>query len=87
MDVEVSDEVYTYYKRTAWEIKNNNSSFYDHQIQYSMLNDRQKAVIDGRQGPVHERGIEDMISMQDLYDCLSMLEKDDRELIINLFFK
>lgn len=37
VEVEVSDEVCTNFKRTKWAIENNNSSFYDHEIQFSAL--------------------------------------------------
>lgn len=37
VEVEVSDEVYTQYKRTKWAIENNNSSFYEDEIQFSAL--------------------------------------------------
>lgn len=35
--VEVSDEVRTHYKRTQWNIDDNNKSFYKHEIQFSAL--------------------------------------------------
>lgn len=35
--VEVSDAIYTHFKRTKWAIENNNSSFYEHEIQFSAL--------------------------------------------------
>ena len=37
VEVEVSCEVYTQYNRTKWAIENNNSSFYNHEIQFSAL--------------------------------------------------
>ena len=33
-EVEVSCEVCTQYNRTKWAIENNNSSFYNHEIQF-----------------------------------------------------
>lgn len=37
VDVEVSKEIYDEYMRTAWNIHDNNESFYEHEIQFSML--------------------------------------------------
>lgn len=37
VDVEVTPEVYREYMRTEWGIKNNNNSFYEHEIQFSAL--------------------------------------------------
>ena len=36
-EVEVSCEVYTQYNRTKLAIENNNSSFFEHEIQFSAL--------------------------------------------------
>ena len=36
-DVEVTKEVYDTYRRTEWNIKDNNESFYEHEIQMSGL--------------------------------------------------
>ena len=36
-DVEVSEELYVTYKRTGWGIENNDTSFFDHEIQLSGL--------------------------------------------------
>lgn len=37
VDVEVSKEVYEAYKRSVWREEKGNSSFYEHEIQFSML--------------------------------------------------
>lgn len=34
-EVEVSEEIYTTYRRTGWNIQDNNQSFYSHEIQWS----------------------------------------------------
>lgn len=36
-EVEVSEEIYTTYRRTGWNIQDNNQSFYSHEIQWSGL--------------------------------------------------
>ena len=37
VDVEVSEEVCIHYNRTQWNIDDNNKSFYNHEIQFSVL--------------------------------------------------
>ena len=37
VEVEVSDEIRTHYNRTQWNIDDNNKSFYNHEIQFSVL--------------------------------------------------
>ena len=36
VEIEVNDEVYMNYRQTGWAIKNNDRSFFDHEIQFSM---------------------------------------------------
>ena len=36
-NVPVTEEVYRAYKRTGWNIDDNNTSFFDHEIQFSQL--------------------------------------------------
>ena len=36
-DVEVTQEVYNFYRRNAWAIQRNNARFYAHEIQFSSL--------------------------------------------------
>lgn len=37
VDVEVTQEVYDFYRRNAWAIRRNNTRFYSHEIQFSSL--------------------------------------------------
>ena len=37
VDIEVSEEVYTYYNRSQWNMDDNDDSFYKHEIQFSAL--------------------------------------------------
>ena len=34
VEIEVNDEVYMNYRQTGWAIKNNDRSFFDHEIQF-----------------------------------------------------
>ncbi|WP_124100961.1 sigma factor-like helix-turn-helix DNA-binding protein [Ruminococcus sp. Marseille-P6503] len=87
-EVEVSDEVYTYYKRTGWAIENNDRSFYEHEIQFSML----KGGTDGAFENFHEFiAAEDVtekyIMTEGLNKALKMISSKDRELIELLYYK
>ena len=37
VDIEVSEEVYTYYNRSQWNMDDNDDSFYKHEVQFSAL--------------------------------------------------
>lgn len=88
----VSCEVCTQYNRTKWAIENNNSSFYNHEIQFS-------ALIGGKDGAfenfrefiteyddVEKKAAHKML-VEKLYDCLIFLPESDRELIEMLYFE
>jgi len=91
VEVEVSDEVCTNFKRTKWTIENNNSSFYDHEIQFS-------ALIGGYENAFEnfkefknsfdvEKETDRKIFIEQLYSCLRLLSKSEHDLIIMLFFE
>ena len=87
-EVEVSDEVYTYYKRTEWAIKNNDKSFYDHEIQFSMLRGSSDGASENfHEFIVNENTAEKRIMSEQLKKALKMLPSKDRELIDMLFYK
>lgn len=92
VEVEVSCEVYTQYNRTKWAIENNNSSFYNHEIQFS-------ALIGGKDGAFEnfrefiteyddiEKKAAHKMLVEKLYDCLIFLPESERELIEMLYFE
>lgn len=88
LEVEVSDEVYTYYKRTGWAIENNDRLFYEHEIQFSML----KGGKDGAFENFHEfisdeDTAEKYIMSEKLNNALETISSKDRELIEMLYYK
>lgn len=85
VDVEVSDEVYTYFNRTKWNIHDNNETFYKHEIQFSQLLDTIdfQSLIDGY---TEDRAITNVM-IEKLIDCLKRLSKDDYNLIYLLFYE
>ena len=91
VEVEVSDEVYTHFKRTKWAIENNNSSFYEHEIQFSALIGGHENAFENFKEFRTDYNVEEetdrKILVENLYDCLDFLSKSERELIIMLFFE
>lgn len=91
VEVEVNDEVYTHFKRTKWAIENNNSSFYDHEIQFSVLiGGYENAFENFREFKTDydvEKETDRKIFVERLYNCLDRLSKFERELIIMLYFE
>lgn len=87
-EVEVSDEVYTYYKRTGWAIENNDRSFYEHEIQFSMLKGGTNGAFENfREFISAEDVTERYIMAEELNKALKMISSKDRELIEMLYYK
>ena len=90
--VSVSKEVYHAYKRTGWNIKDNNESFYAHEIQLSSLiggedgaYDNFSEFIDDSQNP--ELLFAQQEQIEELYAAINKLCNSDRELIIAIYFE
>ena len=87
----MSDEVCTNFKRTKWTIKNNNSSFYDYEIQFSaLIGGHENAFENFREFMIDydvEKETDLKIYAERLHDCLKLLSESERELIIMLFFE
>lgn len=91
VDVEVTKEIYDEYMRTEWNIHDNNESFYDHEIQFSML-------IGGENGAFenfHEFITDDdstagtalsKAAFNEVMVAVAKLKKSDRELIHLIYF-
>ncbi len=89
-NVEVTEEVYKAYMRTGWNIKDNDESFFKHQIQFSALlgniNDAAenfKEFINAVED-VAEITEKNLIS-EALKKVLKQLDQDERELIFLIF--
>ena len=91
VEVEVSDEVCTNFKRTKWTIENNNSSFYDHEIQFSALIGGYENAFENFKEFKKSFDVEEetdrKIFIEQLYSCLRLLSKSEHDLIIMLFFE
>lgn len=91
VEVEVSDEVCTQYKRTKWSIENNNSSFYKHEIQFSALIGGYENAFENFKEFKNSFDVEEetdrKIFIEQLYSCLRLLSESEHDLIIMLFFE
>lgn len=88
--VEVSPEVYREYMRSEWNIRDNDKSFFSHQIQFSVMIGN--AGIENFQEfmclveDTHEV-IEKRLLVETLYKALDMLGPEERELITQLYLE
>jgi len=88
VDVEVSDEVFTEYKRAVWREEKNDSRFYNNEIQFSML----VGGDDDSYENFHEfidfdDSIVETSINKKLVEKISELKRQERELIQLLYFK
>ncbi len=91
VEVEVSQEVYEEYKRAGWREEKNNSSFFKHEIQFSIL-------IGGKDGAFenfHEfisdsdpttKAVIEKILIKEVLTALEKLKTSDRRLIEMIYF-
>lgn len=91
-EVIVTEEVYRAYCRTRWNIKDNDQSFFDHEIQTSGMIGSQdgayenfREFIDAINTPEHI--ILEQIKKEALYQAISALPAADQALVQGLFFK
>lgn len=91
VEVEVSDEIYTHFKRSKWAIENNNRSFYEHEIQFSaLIGGHENAFENFREFMTDydvERETDRKIFIERLYNSLKLLSDSERELIVMLYFE
>lgn len=92
VEVEVSDEVYTQYMRTGWNIKDNDDSFFSHEIQFSGLKGNINGSIDNFHEAVSdsnevEKNAINNVMIDRLNKCLAKLSDSDRELIELIYFE
>ncbi len=91
-NVEVSDEVYTAYTRSGWNIDDNNSSFYKHEIQISSLVKNEDINYEN----FHELSsverhtehlVERRLGIEKIKNAILILSPDEQMLIRALFFE
>ena len=88
----VTEDVYRCYKRTNWNIDDNNASFFDHETQFSQL----IGGDDGAYEDFHEfvsesnpteQAVLQSIQREQLLEMLPLLDDKEREVIDLLYFK
>lgn len=91
VDVSVSQEVYKEYKRAEWREEKNDSSFFEHEIQFSQLNggndgsfeNFREFVVVG--DPTADRAIM-IANIEAMLKAIKQLDDEEKELINKLFF-
>ena len=92
VDVEVSQEIYEVYMRTEWGIKNNDNSFYDHEIQFSQLiggdegafENFKEFIVDDDQ-PAKQAALSE--TKDKVSKCFEMMKPNETELLKMIFMK
>lgn len=90
-EIEVTKEVYHAYCRTGWGIKNNDASFYEHEIQMSGLIGGENGAYENFREFIDAENIPDtivskMIESETLRQVLSALADTEKALVEALYF-
>ena len=87
-NVPVTEEIYHLYKRTGWNIEDNNTSFYDHEIQFSQLIGGDDGAYENFREFVSDDATSntamDSIQKELLYKALESLTESETEIITAL---
>lgn len=91
-NVEVTEKVYKAYMRTGWNIKDNDESFFKHQIQFSALlgniDDDVENFKEFQNIKLDTEEIAEMnIQLKMLFKALRKLSSDELELITQIYFE
>lgn len=89
--IEVNGDVATVYKRTKWNIEDNDKSFYDHEIQMSgLIGGENNAFEHFREFVTKENSTENLVQnkllVDELYKALKALDENDFKIIYYIFF-
>ncbi len=91
-EIEVDEKVYRIFRRTGWNIQDNDQSFFDHEIQVSGMIGGQDGVYENFREFVNTRDVPENIVLKEmeneaLYHAVSALPKADRCLVRALFYE
>ena len=91
-NIEVTEEVYTTYMRTGWNIKDNNDSFFKHQIQFSALLGNIDDAVNNFKELMNAKAdteeiVELNIDLKMLCQAMKKLSKDELQLISLIYFE
>lgn len=91
-DVIVTKKVYDTYRRTEWNIKDNDESFYDHEIQMSGLIGGEDDAYENFREFIDDVNVPENIFMSregmfEVRNAVSELSAQERNLIISLYYE
>lgn len=91
-EIEVDEEVYRVFRRTGWNIRDNDQSFFDHEIQMSGMIGGQEGAYENFREFVDTQDVPENIVLktlknQALYHAVLALPKTDRRLVRALFYE
>ena len=91
-EIEVDEEVYHIFRRTGWNIKDNDRSFFAHEIQMSGMIGAQDGAYENSREFLNTRDVPENIVLKEmedqaLYHAVSALPKADWHLVRALFYE
>lgn len=92
VDVEVSQEIYEEYKRARWREAKNDRSFFDHEIQYSLLIGGKDGAFENfhefiSEGDPTAKAVIEKVLIKEVLTALGKLKVYDRRLIEMIYFE
>ncbi len=90
VDIEVPQDIYDEYKKLEWRIKKKNRSFYEHEIQFSMLIGNSSGSLEGFKEFVSDPEdtvdkVVDIVLTEKLIECFDLLKPQEKQLLKMLF--
>ncbi|MCQ4022351.1 MULTISPECIES: RNA polymerase sigma factor [unclassified Ruminococcus] len=90
-EIEVSEEVYQTYRRTAWNIDDNNTSFYAHEIQMSSLIGGEDGAYENFREFIDTENTPDVTVLRELektalHRIIAQLSESEQKLIRAIYF-
>ena len=91
VDIEVSQDIYDEYKKLEWRIKEKNRSFYEHEVQFSMLIGNSNGSLENFKEFVSDPEeivdrVVDIALTEKLIECFALLKPHEKQLLKMLFF-
>ena len=90
VDIEVTPEVFDEYLKLNWRIKKKNRSFYEHEVQFSMLISNSNSSLEGFKEFVSDPEdtvdkVVDIVLTEKLIECFNLLKPQEKQLLKMLF--
>ena len=90
VDIEVPQDIYDEYKKLEWRIKKKNRTFYEHEVQFSMLIGNSNGSLEGFKEFVSDPEdtvdkVVDIVLTEKLIECFDLLKPQEKHLLKMLF--